>query len=877
LQRILTNEIIEDALKKFWFDVINNHTNNIKLNIIFKVYFPEHEKFKSISTMQKDITVDDFNKLLLIFKEMWSIQSEAYKESIVSKIVFGYRIISDSGDIKSKSKFNKHDFNKRSYSTLVDNIINNIDWKGYELPKTMDLNAWGKLKRISENRVTIQKANSEAIYDVLIKNNKHYISLIIGGVIILSILDTMDKCEGKLNCFKREINASIYQYKNGELIFKSIEKKCKFITQLPKSKNLKNKFLTLDLETYNDNGILFVYCISIYDGEFKKTFYLSDYDNSIIMLETAIRYLMQDKYNNQIVYIHNLSHFDSIFIINILAELSDHDLKPIRRDGKLINLPYQLGSNKVQFRDSYLILPSSLKKLALGFNVELKGIFPHYFVKPNNLNYIGEIPEYNYFFDKFNENSLLEYNNYKSLFNNKLWNLKSEAIKYCEQDVVTLYQVIDVFAIKIYKLFKVDIHNHPTLPSLAMAIFRSNFLKLNWKIPIITGDMYDFFKLGFTGGSVDVYKPYGVNIYRYDVNSLYPYVMHSLPVPIGNPSYFEGDILKLKKKPYGIFEVIVTSPSDMKVPILQNRFKLNDITSTIAPVGTWKGVYHSNEIFNAIKYGYKFEVIRGYTFNSEIIFKEYVNKLYNIKKNTNSGNPEYLIAKLLLNSLFGKFGMNPNFENHIVVDDAKAILYENNINIEISDVTLLDNNKLWLSYVKKNDKSIDFNYDNYNISIPIALTITANARVYMSQFKLNHNYELFYSDTDSLDINKKLPSKYVGSGLGKFKLEHIFKEAVFLAPKVYGGIAINNDNSTYELIKVKGYKNIISFDDLKSLLELNSKLVLHQEKWYKNYTSGNITIKNEIYTLSVTSNKRELIYNNSKILIDTKPFSVNEK
>jgi len=77
--------------------------------------------------MQKDITVDDFNKLLLIFKEMWSIQSEAYKESIVSKIVFGYRIISDSGDIKSKSKFNKHDFNKRSYSTLVDNIINNID------------------------------------------------------------------------------------------------------------------------------------------------------------------------------------------------------------------------------------------------------------------------------------------------------------------------------------------------------------------------------------------------------------------------------------------------------------------------------------------------------------------------------------------------------------------------------------------------------------------------------------------------------------------------------------------------------------------------------------------------------------------------------
>jgi len=32
-------------------------------------------------------------------------------------------------------------------------------------------------------------------------------------------------------------------------------------------------------------------------------------------------------------------------------------------------------------------------------------------------------------------------------------------------------------------------------------------------------------------GNVDVYKPYDENLYGYDVNSWYPYVMKSYPMP----------------------------------------------------------------------------------------------------------------------------------------------------------------------------------------------------------------------------------------------------------------------------------------------------------------------------------------------------------
>jgi hypothetical protein len=74
-----------------------------------------------------------------------------------------------------------------------------------------------------------------------------------------------------------------------------------------------------------------------------------------------------------------------------------------------------------------------------------------------------------------------------------------------------LYQVIETFQNIIYQEFSIDILKYPTLPSLAFAIYRSNFLKTDNKnisrIPLISGNIYNFIKQSYTGGSVDVYKP----------------------------------------------------------------------------------------------------------------------------------------------------------------------------------------------------------------------------------------------------------------------------------------------------------------------------------------------------------------------------------
>jgi len=119
--------------------------------------------------------------------------------------------------------------------------------------------------------------------------------------------------------------------------------------------------------------------------------------------------------------------------------------------------------------------------------------------------------------------------------------------------------------------------------------------------------------------------------------------------------------------------------------------------------------------------------------------------------------------------------------------------------------------------------------ETHNVSIPIAAAITAYARIHMSQFKNNPNFNLFYSDTDSIYIDKPLSENLISeTTLGKMKLENICKEAIFLSPKVYFLIN-NNGKVTY---KVKGLSHNVkmTFNDFDSLLVKDTFLKKSQTK-----------------------------------------------
>lgn len=134
-----------------------------------------------------------------------------------------------------------------------------------------------------------------------------------------------------------------------------------------------------------------------------------------------------------------------------------------------------------------------------------------------------------------------------------------------------------------------------------------------------------------------------------------------------------------------------------------------------------------------------------------------------MKSSHNNTHPLYLISKLLMNSLYGRFAMSDIFENHIIIDmkDLDDVLLKYNV----ADWLPLDHHKVLISYTNDDEQEHKLleNYSTANISIAIASAITGYARIFMSQFKNSTDFNLFYSDTDSIIIDKPLQEHQVES------------------------------------------------------------------------------------------------------------------
>jgi hypothetical protein len=523
----------------------------------------------------------------------------------------------------------------------------------------------------------------------------------------------------------------------------------------------------------------------------------------------------------------------------------------------------------IHFRDSQQLLINSLKNLAICFGVETqKSLFPYTFVNENNLNYIGNVPDLKYF-DKVSKK---DYNKYfEQYFNN--WNLKEETEKYNIIDCVSLYEIIIKFNNMIFDLFKINIHKYPTLSSLAFAIFRTHFLKKD-EIPQLSGQIAKDIRQSYTGGAIDMYIPTNeenTKIYAYDVNSLYPAQMENNFMPIGRPIFFKGDVRISDPNAFGLFYCKIIAPDNILHPILQTHVKINNMIRTIAPIGQWSDMLFSMEMDNAIKLGYKIEILWGYTFEKENIFKDYVDNLYYLKSEHPKTHPLSYIAKILLNSLYGRFGMDDNFTNINIIHKDYYSDFENKFFDQIEDK--IDLGEYVLIFYNTTDLNKEEDKSTHNVSIAIAAAITAYSRIHMSIFKNNPKINLYYTDTDSIYTDSEVDENLISSNiLGKLKVENISKKAIFLAPKLYCLLTESNEF----IHKVKGLKHEVelTFEDFENLLVKDFSIQKSQTKWTRNLTEGKIHLLNELYTLKVTENKRKLIYKNNK-LVGTKPYKID--
>ena len=881
----LTESILLYIIHSFLKDIIYK-TDFKLLALIFKVEFT-NSTIRSISRLQ--IISKGKVNIRDLFINSWMLRNEDYHLIPVKSVIFMYREIKPMED--SLQDLGKQFLPKSTDLSVETNIVStsNTDlWFATEtevtknietlnkyyalsLPKTTNMNNWGEKYSFSSDKsywidpqFTRGSKKSNLKYYINEFDDYHIIQIFSHNQLLFTVKDLLSNND---STFTRIIGNNKYTYVDGKQDTLFVTKRVQFIQPISRSLNRIQSFITMDIETKRINGELIPILISLYDGKNTKSFFtrfnLFDSESISSMIKDAFNYINKRQNNNKRIYFHNLANFDAVFILKTLSHMGD--IKPLTRDGRLISIKLKIKRNNqtttLTILDSYQLLPASLEKLSISFNTSIsKGYFPFRWLNTVDLSYIGKVPDYE-FYDNLNKN---EYDQYIKNYTDN-WNLLDELRKYCEKDVLTLYQVISTFSTEIYKLFKVDIIKYPTLSSLTFAIFRANYLKDN-VIPKIGGDIYKDISKAYYGGLVDMYFPEGENLYLYDVNSEYPEAM-TKALPSGQPVYFEGNIDIYDSESFGFFYCHIKTPDKLPGDMPPLPIKLNK--RTICPLGEWNGWYFSEELKDVIQnYNYEVTIIKGYLFKKTYIMKDYIEFLYNIKENTDKKDSKYLIIKFLLNMLYGRFGMSPSLEDNVVLTHKEAeVFYSSNY---ITDVLDLNNGKELLRFIKIKDMDDNKIFNDLNISVPIAAAVVAYGRMKLNSLKNISGQKVYYSDTDSLIIDKSMNSELVGKKLGQLKLEAVIKKGLFLMPKVYALWLINDKT----VVKIKGLKTALDFVSFNQLLYKDTKIYKEQEKWYKLWDRETISIRREIYTLTVTDNKRQLIFDSSNKLVSTRPFIV---
>lgn len=241
------------------------------------------------------------------------------------------------------------------------------------------------------------------------------------------------------------------------------------------------------------------------------------------------------------------------------------------------------------------------------------------------------------------------------------------------------------------------------------------------------------------------------------------------------------------------------------------------------------------------------------------------------------------LAKLLMNSMYGRFGMHPTLTLHGIYTSKQinkvtpAWKITNEIQFGELSLVTLTLQKEWILENQGIEGLIKHltNLGN-NTNVAIAAAVTAHSRIIINTYKLlalKLGLEIYYSDTDSLVLNGPLPSEYCDSAeLGKLKLEYTFKEGLFIMPKVY-----YLETSEGQIVtKCKGYSGKLTKAQYLELLS-GQTLDLEITKWSKSLRDSYVRIQSKTpYNLSFSFNKRQQLFNAQGQWVNTAPLILKQ-
>ena len=349
----------------------------------------------------------------------------------------------------------------------------------------------------------------------------------------------------------------------------------------------------------------------------------------------------------------------------------------------------------------------------------------------------------------------------------------------------------------------------------------------------------------FCGGRTNAVKLFhhvtpSQKIHYIDVTSLYPWVNKTCVYPKGHPEFISQPGHTDIHQYFGLIQCKVLPPRDLYHPVLPYRQEgklLFPLCATCVkeemPKRPWErtaecnhtdeqrvltGTWISPELSKARDLGYKVQYIYEvwhFKETCEGLFRDYVNTWLKIKQEASGWPPwpQYLrdyfehegiqleynnikknpglrtLAKMMLNSMWGKFGQRLNKTQLQEFDDPKAFHnFLDTSTLDVRHVSVMNDQMIEVLYqYQKEDIPVS---PNLNIFVACFTTCWARLRLYEALQLLGER--VLYYDTDYVIYLEEpgQPSPVLGDYLGEFTTEldndNYIVEFVSGGPKNYG-------------------------------------------------------------------------------------------
>lgn len=324
---------------------------------------------------------------------------------------------------------------------------------------------------------------------------------------------------------------------------------------------------------------------------------------------------------------------------------------------------------------------------------------------------------------------------------------QKELSKYCKRDVEILKKIMEF-----YFAFIIEHDLGKFSMSQASQAFRSFRHRFNTERICLhdIDEAKEIERLCYHGGRVEAFKwrkQAGGPFVTLDVNSMYPYIMREHYSPVQLIDILKKPVISKIKRLLDRFCIVAECEikTDLPMYAVKRGHKL------IFPTGHYIAYLTTHGLIEAIKRGHLVKVNIACVYRRAMLFNEYVDFFYGIKKQYKESKQKPLehTAKIFLNALYGKFAQKKIITEEYE-DKGNATYYKEKI-FNLDTGIWIDETHLLGKIVVKMGLG-----EGPNSFVAVSAHITEGARMYLwSLFETVGLDKVIYCDTDSLMIRSK--------------------------------------------------------------------------------------------------------------------------